>query len=55
MNRVLVMIYRIFVIYSKKIVGWVERNPTYIRMLGYAKPPPNLRLMHYFKLATPLV
>ncbi len=26
-------------------MGGAERNPTYIRMLGYAKPPPNL---HFF-------
>ncbi|MEH1949535.1 MAG: hypothetical protein V7K77_21650 [Nostoc sp.] len=26
-------------------LGGAERNPTDIRMLGYAKPPPNLRLI----------
>ncbi|MEH2111998.1 hypothetical protein, partial [Nostoc sp.] len=37
-----------------KYLNWKLGNPTYM-MLGYAKPPPNLRPMDYFKLAIPLL
>ncbi|MBN3922943.1 hypothetical protein [Nostoc sp. NMS4] len=45
---------------SKKLcirrrLGGAERNPTHIRMLALAKPPPNLQFfLQHFSLATPV-